>query len=68
MKPVPHGEPYAGKLHVRFDEGAGVPYGGVPLYSTHDWWSKSGGATESLVNCLPCDAQGTFKRTDATTW
>ena len=31
---VPHGEPYAGKLHVRFDEGAGVPYGGVPLYST----------------------------------
>ena len=27
MKPVPHGEPYAGKLHVRFDEGAGVPHG-----------------------------------------
>ena len=25
MKPVPHGEPYAGKLHVLFDEGAGVP-------------------------------------------
>ena len=25
MKPVPHGEPYAGKLHVRFDEGAAVP-------------------------------------------
>ena len=25
MKPVPHGEPYAGKLHVRFDEGAGGP-------------------------------------------
>ena len=25
MKPVPHGEPYAGKLHVRFDEGVGVP-------------------------------------------
>ena len=25
MKPVPHGKPYAGKLHVRFDEGAGVP-------------------------------------------
>ena len=22
---VPHGEPYAGTLHVRFDEGAGVP-------------------------------------------
>ena len=32
--PVPHGKPYAGKLHVRFDEGAGVPCGGVPLYST----------------------------------
>ena len=29
------GEPYAGKLHVRFDEGAGVPITrGVPLYST----------------------------------
>ena len=27
MKPVPHGEPYAGKLHVRFDEGAGAPHG-----------------------------------------
>ena len=25
MKLVPHGEPYAGKLHVWFDEGAGVP-------------------------------------------
>ena len=23
MKPVPHGKPYAGKLHVRFDEGGG---------------------------------------------
>ena len=34
MKPVPHGEPYAGKLHVRFDEGAGVSCGGAPLYST----------------------------------
>ena len=34
----------------------------------HDWWSKSGGVTEFLVNCLPCDAQGTFKRTDTTTW
>ena len=25
MSKIPHGEPYAGKLHVRFDEGAGVP-------------------------------------------
>ena len=31
---LPHGEPYEGKLHVRFDEGAGVPYGGASLYST----------------------------------
>ena len=34
MSKIPHGEPYAGKLHVRFDEGADVPCGGVPLYST----------------------------------
>lgn len=34
MKLVPHGEPYAGNLHVRFEEGAGVPCGGAPLYST----------------------------------
>ena len=26
-KRVPRGEQYAGKLHVRFDEGAGVPHG-----------------------------------------
>ena len=32
--PIVSPEPYAGKLHVRFDEGAGVPCGGVPLYST----------------------------------
>ena len=34
MSKIPHGEPYAGKLHVRFDEGAGVPCGGVSPYST----------------------------------
>ena len=34
MSNIPHGEPYAGKLHVRFDEGADVPCGGVSLYST----------------------------------
>ena len=22
---IPRGEPYAGRLHIRFDEGAGVP-------------------------------------------
>ena len=33
---VSHGKPYAGKLHVRFDEGAGVPGEGrsALLYST----------------------------------
>ena len=39
MSNVPHGEPYAGKLHVRFDEGADVPCGGVSLYSTPSWRS-----------------------------
>ena len=42
---VPHGKPYAGKLHVRFDEGAGVPDEGRPalLYARmtgfewYDW-------------------------------
>ena len=44
----------------------GVADGGARV--RHDWWSKSGGVTEFLVNCLPCDAQETFKRTDTTTW
>ena len=30
MSNVPHGEPYAGELHVRFDEGAVVPDEGRP--------------------------------------
>ena len=30
MSKIPHGEPYAGKLHVRFDEGADVPDEGRP--------------------------------------
>ena len=34
MSNVPHGEPYAGILHVWFDEGADVSCGGVSLYST----------------------------------
>ena len=46
MKPVPHGEPYAGKLHVRFDEGAGVPDEGRPalLYTLmvgFGWWGRA---------------------------
>jgi hypothetical protein len=28
------GKPYAGKLHVRFDEGAGKVFISFPLYST----------------------------------
>jgi len=28
------GEPYAGKPHVRFDEGAGLGFNPFPLYST----------------------------------
>ena len=28
------GKPYAGKLHVRFDEGAGKVFLSFPLYST----------------------------------
>ena len=31
---VSHGKPDAGNPHVRIEEGAGVPYGGAPLYST----------------------------------
>ena len=36
MKPVPHGEPYAGKLHVRFDEGYPPKNGedGIALFTT----------------------------------
>ena len=46
MKPVPHGKPYAGKLHVRFDEGAGVPDNkGRPalLYTLLDLSSRARG-------------------------
>ena len=31
---VSPGKPDAGNPHVRFEEGAGVPYGDAPLYST----------------------------------
>ena len=57
---VPHGEPYAGKLHVRFDEGAGVPHGAsrstlqptsrtstLPMPPTHNNCRSSNG----LVGC-----------------
>ena len=45
---VSHGKPYAGKPHVRFDEGAGVPGKGRPaLLHELEWWS-SGAA---VVDC-----------------
>ena len=43
MSKIPHGKPYAGKLHVRFDEGADVPDEGrsALLYTLmvgFGWW------------------------------
>ena len=41
---VSHGKPYAGKPHVRFDEGAGVPGKGRPaLLHELKWWSRDYG-------------------------
>ena len=38
---VSHGKPYAGKPHVRFDEGAGVPgKGRSALLHDLEWWSS----------------------------
>ena len=38
---VSHGKPYAGKPHVRFDEGAGVPgKGRSALLHELEWWSR----------------------------
>ena len=47
---VSHGKPYAGNLHVRFDEGAGVPDEGRPalLYPLGVTWNG-----EVTVDC--CD-------------
>ena len=61
MSNVPHGEPYAGKLHVRFDEGAGVPHGGVSLYSTHQWWCRSGGVVAEYAIMRGMRALRNFK-------
>ena len=53
MSKIPHGEPYAGKLHVRFDEGADVPCGGVSPYSTpFSVLMRSLGITESIARQL----------------
>ena len=55
---VPHGKPYAGKLHVRFDEGAGAPDEGrsALLYTR---------VREGLVNTKYPEYRGDFSRT---TW
>ena len=52
MKPVPHGEPYAGKLHVRFDEGADVPCGGVSPYSIPSNRSKRSPCRDALIAAI----------------
>ena len=40
---VSHGKPYAGKPHVRFDEGAGVPdKGRSALLHEFEWWGIYG--------------------------
>ena len=38
---VSHGKPYAGNLHVRFDEGADVPDEGR-LALLHQWMTRIG--------------------------
>ena len=44
---VSHGKPYAGKPHVRFDEGAGVPgKGRSALLHEYEWWSSYDHVTE----------------------
>ena len=42
-KRVPHGEPYAGKLHVRFDERAGIPHGASrsTLHPSRSSWLRA---------------------------
>ena len=54
MKPVPHGEPYAGKLHVRFDEGAGVPdnKGRPALLYTPLYSRTAGGMSGGFRVCM----------------
>ena len=54
MKPVPHGKPYAGKLHVRFDEGADVPDEGRPalLYYRSEMTWRQNGRGRILNFCL----------------
>ena len=57
MKPVPHGKPYAGNPHVRFDEGAGVPDEGRPalLYLVlkgDEEWRRQNEQERILSFCL----------------
>ena len=55
MKPVPHGEPYAGKLHVRFDEGAGVPHG-----ASRSTLHPNGGVRVVGLPCEDCGGLGVW--------
>ena len=68
MKPVPHGEPYAGKLHVRFDEGADVPCGGVSPYSTPQWWCRCGGVVAEYTIMRGMRALRNLKPEDVMAW
>ena len=53
MKPVPHGEPYAGKLHVRFDEGAGVPDNKGRPALLYTLASPSAARSDAVSRCVP---------------
>ena len=53
MKLVPHGEPYAGKRHVRFDEGAGVPHG-ASRSTLHPYVPSGISATEYVIFATLC--------------
>ena len=51
---IPDGEPYAGKLHVWFDEGADSPARGVLLNSTPSYFPR-------VFKTLACNFQGQEK-------
>ena len=42
------GQLYAGKLHVRFDEGVGVPHGGFVATSQFPTYSSGGGQAQRV--------------------
>ena len=58
MKPVPHGEPYAGKLHVRFDEGYPPKNGEARFEGSRRPSGRSHGASRSTLHpCAPYDCR-----------